>query len=65
MSSTGNPELPQIKRDVLAAVFKPVPEEREAYNEHNVNMWRTLWSPGFLFDEKRYSRCYIQSYSAS
>jgi len=44
MSSTGNPELPQIKPDVLVAVFRPVPEEREAYIEHNVNLWRTLWS---------------------
>ena len=51
MSSTGNPELPQIKPEVLAALFKPVPEEREAYIEHNVNLWRTLWSPGFPFDE--------------
>lgn len=65
MSSTGNPELPQIKPDVLAAVFKPVPEEREAYIEHNVNLWRTLWSPGFPFDEKRSRKILAESYDRS
>jgi pimeloyl-ACP methyl ester carboxylesterase len=65
MSSTGNPELPQMKPEVLAAVFKPVPEEREAYIEHNVNLWRTLWSPGFPFDEKRLRRVLAEGYDRS
>lgn len=65
MSSTGNPELPQIKPDVLAAVFQPVPEEREACIEHMVNMWRTLWSPGFPFDEKRLQKMMAESYDRS
>lgn len=65
MSSTGNPELPQIKPDILAAVFKPVPEEREAYIEHNMNLWRTLWSPGFPFDEKRSRKILADSYDRS
>jgi pimeloyl-ACP methyl ester carboxylesterase len=65
MSSTGNPELPQIKPEVLAAVFKPVPAEREAYIEHNVNLWRMLWSPGFPFDEKRLRRVLAEGYDRS
>lgn len=65
MSSTGNPELPQMKPEVLAAVFKPVPGEREAYIEHNVNLWRTLWSPGFPFDEKRLRRVLAEGYDRS
>ncbi len=65
MSSTGNPELPQMKPEVLAAVFKPVPAEREAYIEHNVNLWRTLWSPGFPFDEKRLRRVLAEGYDRS
>lgn len=65
MSSTGNPELPQIKPDVLAAVFKPVPGEREAYIEHNVNLWRMLWSPGFPFDEKRLRKMMAEGYDRS
>jgi len=65
MSSTGNPELPQIEPEVLAAVFKPVPGERGAYIEHNVNLWRTLWSPGFPFDEKRLRKMSAESYDRS
>jgi len=65
MSSTGNPELPQIKPDVLAEVYKPVPDEREAYIEHHVNMWRTLWSPGFPFDEKRLRSLMAESFDRS
>lgn len=65
MSSTGNPQLPQIKADVLAAVYKPAPEGREAYIEHSVNLWRTLWSPGFPFDEKRLRKVMAESYDRS
>jgi pimeloyl-ACP methyl ester carboxylesterase len=65
MSSTGNPELPQMKPEVLAAVFKPVPAEREAYIEHNVNLWRMLWSPGFPFDETRLRRVLAEGYDRS
>ena len=65
MSSTGNPELPQIKPNVLAALFKPVPAEREAYIEHNLDLWRTLWSPGFPFDEKRSRTIMAESYDRS
>jgi pimeloyl-ACP methyl ester carboxylesterase len=65
MSSTGNPELPQIKPDILAEVYKPIPDEREAYIEHQVNMWRKLWSPGFPFDEKRLRALMANSYDRS
>lgn len=65
MSSTGNPELPQIKPDVLAEVYKPVPDGCEAYIEHHVNMWRKLWSPGFPFDEKRLRALVAESYDRS
>jgi pimeloyl-ACP methyl ester carboxylesterase len=65
MSSTGNPELPQIKQDVLAAVYKPVSDGREAYIEHSVNLWRMLWSPGFPFDEKRLRKVMTESYDRS
>ena len=65
MSSTGNPELPQIKPDVLAEVYKPIPDEREAYIEHHINMWRKLWSPGFPFEEKRLYALMAESYDRS
>jgi pimeloyl-ACP methyl ester carboxylesterase len=65
MSGTGNPGLPQIKPDILAAIYKPVPEGREAFIEHSVNLWRTLWSPGFPFDEKRLRKVMAESYDRS
>ena len=65
MSSTGNPELPQMKPEVLAAVFKPIPEERQAFIEHNVNLWRMLWSPGFPFDEERLRSVIAATYDRS
>ena len=65
MSGTGNPELPQIKPDVLAEVYKPVPDEREAYVAHYTAMWQKLWSPGFPFDEERLKRITGESYDRS
>jgi pimeloyl-ACP methyl ester carboxylesterase len=66
MSTTGNPGLPQARPDTIAAVVAPAPEGRGAYIEHNVNVWRKIWSPGFPFDEKRarefIAKCYDRSY---
>jgi pimeloyl-ACP methyl ester carboxylesterase len=65
MSTTGNPDLPQGKPDAIAAVVAPAPEEREAYVEHNVNIWRRIWSPGFPFEEKRARTFLEKSYDRS
>lgn len=59
MSTTGNPTLPQGNPEALAAVLAPVPEEREAYIEHNLNVWRKIWSPGFPFEETR-ARAFLE-----
>ena len=65
MSNTGNPNLPMGKPDALAAVVAPPPTERQAYIEHNMNIWRKIWSPGFPFEEKR-ARAYLEkSYDRS
>ncbi|MCE5210312.1 MAG: alpha/beta fold hydrolase [Deltaproteobacteria bacterium] len=60
MSTTGNPALPQGKPETIAAVLAPAPEEREAYVEHNLNVWRKIWSPGFPFEEER-ARTFIEN----
>ena len=65
MSSTGNPDLPKGKPDAIAAVVAPAPEEREAYVEHNVNIWRRIWSPGFPFEERRVRTVIEKSYDRS
>ncbi|NPU85922.1 MAG: alpha/beta fold hydrolase [Syntrophaceae bacterium] len=65
MSTTGNPGLPQGKPEEIAAVVAPAPEEREAYVEHNVNVWRRIWSPGFPFEEERARTFLEKSYDRS
>jgi pimeloyl-ACP methyl ester carboxylesterase len=65
MSTTGNPDLPQGKPDALAAVLAPAPAERQAYIEHNLNVWRRIWSPGFPFEEERARTFLEKSYDRS
>jgi len=43
MGTTGNPELPAARPEALAVLFTPAPDEREAYIDHRVNTWKTLW----------------------
>lgn len=62
MSSTGNPNNPQITKETLAMVIAPPPVERNAYIEHNIQMWKTLWSKGFPFEEERARRYLEESY---
>ena len=65
MSTTGNPDLPYGKMDAIAAVVAPAPEERKAYVEHFVNVWRRIWSPGFPFEEERVRTFMEKSYDRS
>ena len=66
MSSTGNPDLPQAKPEVMAKLMAPPPPDRDAAIEQSVDTWRTIGSPGFVFDEdfireraaRDYDRCY-------
>jgi len=65
MSTTGNPELPQAKPETIAAVLAPAPADRQGYVEHNLNVWRKIWSPGFPFEAER-ARTFIEkSYDRS
>jgi pimeloyl-ACP methyl ester carboxylesterase len=65
MSTTGNPDLPMGKQDAIAAVVAPAPEERDAYVNHYVNVWRRIWSPGFPFEEERVRTFMEKSYERS
>lgn len=66
MSTTGNPSLPQGKPEAIAAVVAPAPAGRKACIEHNLNVWRKIWSPGFPFEEERartfMEQCFDRSY---
>jgi pimeloyl-ACP methyl ester carboxylesterase len=51
-STTGNPELPQPKPEVMEFLIAPPPEERDAYIEYTVRLFRTISGRGFPFDEE-------------
>ncbi|RAI32324.1 alpha/beta fold hydrolase [Rhodoplanes serenus] len=65
MSSTGNPALPQGRPEAIAAVTGPAPEERDACIEHNLAVWRAIWSPWFPFEEERARAFLATSYDRS
>lgn len=56
MSTTGNPELPPSKPEILMQFFAPVPSKREAYIEEMVKRDRLI-KGSFPFDEDQ-SRLY-------
>ena len=65
MSTTGNPDLPQPKPEILAQFFAPVPSEREGFIEEMVKRGRLIHGT-FVYDEdqsreyrtKEYDRSY-------
>jgi pimeloyl-ACP methyl ester carboxylesterase len=65
-STTGNPELPQPKPEVVGLLIAPPPKEREACIKHQVGVFKAFAGPGFPFDEKwtykimgqAYDRCF-------
>jgi len=65
-STTGNPEVPQPKPEVLGLLITPPPREREAYIEHMLRVFKAIAGPGFAVDEKwtrkiaagSYDRCF-------
>ncbi|MHA1193627.1 MAG: alpha/beta fold hydrolase [Promethearchaeota archaeon] len=65
MSTTGNPDLPQAKPEIMMQFFAPVPSEREAYIEEMVKRDSLIYGT-FSYDEvqgrdyrtKEYDRSY-------
>jgi pimeloyl-ACP methyl ester carboxylesterase len=50
MSSSGDPDLPRPKPEIMGALMTPSPDTRDEYIEHNVNYWRMVGSPLFTYD---------------
>jgi len=50
--STGNPELPKPKPEVIKALLTPLPSGREANIEQRLKNIRMFAGPGFPFDEE-------------
>lgn len=61
-STTGNPELPPPRPEVMGFLLAPPPEERGANIEHTLKMFRTISGPGFPFDEKWHRKMAAQAY---
>jgi pimeloyl-ACP methyl ester carboxylesterase len=65
-STTGNPELPKAKPEVMSLYSTPSPNEREAYIEYRLNIVKNIAGPGFRPDEiwtrkitaDSYDRCF-------
>ena len=65
MSTTGRDDLPQPKPEALKILMTPVPEERDAYIEYSVNMWRVLNGSGFPYDEAEIREMAAKGYDRS
>jgi pimeloyl-ACP methyl ester carboxylesterase len=50
-STTGNPEVPQAKPEIMALLTSPPPKERRAFIEHMFRIFKTIHGPGFPLDE--------------
>ena len=51
MSTTGHRLKGQPTPSRYRFLLRPAPREREAYMDHNVELWRAIGSPGFAVDE--------------
>jgi pimeloyl-ACP methyl ester carboxylesterase len=50
-STTGNRELPQAKPEILELLLSRPPNERQAYIEHQLKIFKAIAGPGFGVDE--------------
>jgi len=66
MSTTGNPDLPEMAPEVQQVFFAPVPPERDAIIENSIKIGKFTYGSGFIFDEVKFrdlagrvfDRCY-------
>jgi len=54
MSTTGNPDLPQMTPEVQQVFFNPVPPERDAIIENSIRVGKLSYGSGFSYDEEKY-----------
>jgi pimeloyl-ACP methyl ester carboxylesterase len=50
-ATTGNPQLPQPKPEIMKLLLTQPPEEREAYVDYQLKLYKTIAGHGFSFDE--------------
>lgn len=61
-STTGNPDLPQGKPEVIGLLLTPPPKEREANIEHTMRIFKTIRGSGFPFNEKWHHKISAECY---
>ncbi len=65
-STTGNPDLPQPKPEIMELLLTPQPPGREGYIDYQMKLYKTIHGLGFPFDEAWHrqlaSRTYDRAY---
>ena len=61
-ATTGNPQLPMPKPEVMKLLLASPPDEREAYVNYMMTLYRTIAGPGFPFDETWHRKLAGRSY---
>ncbi len=64
-STTGNPQVPQAKPEIIGLLITPPPPEREACIEHMLKVFRTISGPAFPPDEVWTRKILGQAYDRS
>ena len=54
MSTTSNPDLPQMTPETMQVFYAPVPPERDAIIENTVKVGKNIYGSGFTYDEEKH-----------
>ncbi len=54
MSTTGNPDLPQMTPEVQQVFYTPVPPERDAVIENSIRVGKFIYGSGFPYNEEKH-----------
>ncbi|MHA2259567.1 MAG: alpha/beta fold hydrolase, partial [Promethearchaeota archaeon] len=65
MSTTNNPDLPQMTQEAAEIFFLPVPPERKAQIENQVRVAKFAYGSGFIFNEERMRSIAAKSFDRS
>jgi pimeloyl-ACP methyl ester carboxylesterase len=65
MSTTSAPDLPPAKPAAMTALLTPPPSDRQGNIERTVQVFRTIGSPGFPFEEERFRARAARAYDRS
>lgn len=54
MSTTGNPDLPQMTPETMQVFYAPVRPEREAIIDNSIKVGKYIYGSGFTYDEEKH-----------